>query len=136
MKQDKETDDLTRRLISKAGMEEPSADFTSALMKRIDSLPARAPFVYRPVITARGWLYTVFAFVVLCLAAAFIPSTGKAPAFANYLDSFLSLSKNSSAVISSLMPDLSSLTIVAAVIISAWILLAADSFLRNMAPGK
>jgi hypothetical protein len=50
-------DELTRKLIQKAGFVEPSADFTTRVMQSIHSSVKNEVFIYKPIIGLKSWFW-------------------------------------------------------------------------------
>ena len=48
---DKHYDDLTKKIVVSADLEQPSEDFTQTLMSKIEALPQRSLSIYKPVIS-------------------------------------------------------------------------------------
>ena len=64
---DKHYDDLAKKIVVSAAIDQPSDDFTQNLMAKIETLPQKASFKYKPVI-AKPVLYgLVIGFIALVL---------------------------------------------------------------------
>tara|TARA_R110000787_G_scaffold81036_2_gene175921 strand:+ start:76960 stop:77346 length:387 start_codon:yes stop_codon:yes gene_type:complete len=67
-KQSKKIDKLTHQLINEAGLENPSADFFSKVMDKIEIQKVSQPIVFQPLISKKAWLLIIsFAIVVITL---------------------------------------------------------------------
>jgi hypothetical protein len=126
-------DEQLKSILQKAGMEEPSADFTDRLMAKIQAAPIR-PFVYQPVISRKGWLLSIIAFTTICFLITLSPAEpGSAiPGFTPYMQGFLFLMSQSVSGLLGKISSLSSFTTVALVIACGWFLYAADKIIRKM----
>ncbi len=128
MKELPDMDDLTRKLLQQAGQQEPSWNFTSSLMEKIHAQDARKVFIYKPVISPRGWWLTGISMGVLCLLVWLLPSSGETAtaSYTQYLDRARPLTDTIHHALNSLLSGLSSLSGFAALTISLILLLFLD----------
>jgi len=67
-KQSNKIDKLAHRLLNEAGLENPSADFFSNVMDKIEAQKVSQPIVFQPLISTKAWLLIVlFTIVVIAL---------------------------------------------------------------------
>lgn len=65
-------DAFIERLVKDGGLEEPSADFTTAVISKIEKAEeGKAAFAYRPLISKKTWAF-VFACVILLFLYTFL----------------------------------------------------------------
>lgn len=130
MKETFEKDDQTRKLIQQAGQEEPSWNFTSALMEKIQAGPSREVFVYKPVITARGWWLTGLGLGLIFLLVWLLPSSGDAliSPYTKYIGQARPLTDSIQRGLGSFISGLSALTGLAGLMASVGLLLLLDQF--------
>jgi len=130
-------DDYTKNLLQKAGLETPSADFTARLMEKIQAAPA-SHVNYTPVISIKGWLLTAVIFTVICLVVIFTPTTpgSSLPGIANYVEGFRFIFSGYSTGFLDKIYSLSSLSVLAWVVASGWLLYGADKLIRKFMVAK
>lgn len=56
-------DELLRRMLSKASLDQPSVDFTAAVMKRVDAEVFAKSEANQPILSAKYWLLIGLGFV-------------------------------------------------------------------------
>jgi hypothetical protein len=67
-KQSKRIDKLTHQLINEAGLENPSANFFSKVMDKIEVKKVSQPIVFQPLISKKAWMLIIsFTIVVIAL---------------------------------------------------------------------
>jgi hypothetical protein len=71
----KKEDEIIRKLVSDAGLEEPSPDFKSKLMLAIEE-KAASKLQYKPLITLKAWIGVALAFAAVIVIAYIFPSSG------------------------------------------------------------
>ena len=78
-KQSNKNDKLIHNLINEAGLDNPSADFLSKVMDKIETQKVTQPIVFQPLISKRMWLlivlFTIVALVLLSVYPIFTEST-------------------------------------------------------------
>lgn len=63
--ENKQMDDLARKVIKKATLESPSFDFTAQIMTQLSELKQSEATVYKPLISKTTWFVIFMGFVVL-----------------------------------------------------------------------
>lgn len=126
-------DDLTRRIVQKAGMEEPSFNFTQKIMGKILVPQSPEVFVYKPVISKKAWIILTVVLLSAGLLLMFMP--GAQTQGETDLEKYIApaqhvLNKSTSGFIEKLA-FLNSLSWLAVVIVAGWLLFAADKLLRR-----
>ena len=70
-KQSNKIDKLAHQLLNEAGLENPSADFFSNVMDKIEAQKASQPVVFQPLISKKAWLliisFTIVAITLLTI---------------------------------------------------------------------
>jgi hypothetical protein len=129
-----ERDDLTRRIVQKAGAEEPSFNFTSSVMQKILAGSALPLSIYKPVISKKAWIVICLILVAGSLLFSFSTSS-PAPAeniFTRYLTPAENVLNSSSSGILEKLSSLNSFSWIAAAFVAGWVLLGADKLLRKV----
>lgn len=128
-----ERDGLTRRIVQKAGMEEPSFNFTSSVMQKILTGSTLKLSDYKPVISKKAWMFVCLIIIIAGLLISF-SSTSQTPAenvFTRYLISAENVLNSSSSGLLQKLSILNSFSWIAAAFVAGWILFAMDKFLRK-----
>ena len=73
---DKKLDSLSRRMVEYAALEEPSFDFTSNVLRQIQSLQKSTVFIYKPLISNLGWVLIATIFFLIMASVWFSSSDG------------------------------------------------------------
>lgn len=63
--ENKQIDDLARRVIEKATLESPSFDFTAQIMTQLTDLKQNETTVYKPLISKTAWFAIFIGFAIL-----------------------------------------------------------------------
>ncbi|UFH35479.1 hypothetical protein [Flavobacterium acetivorans] len=63
--ENKQIDDLARRVIEKATLESPSFDFTAQIMTQLTDLKQSETTVYKPLISKTAWFVIFIGFAIL-----------------------------------------------------------------------
>ena len=71
---DKKLDRLSRRLVEEAGIEQPPADFTNAIMSRVEGLRNNGVLTYRPLISKAVWLVLGIAVLAMMVISSWYAS--------------------------------------------------------------
>jgi hypothetical protein len=127
-------DDLTRKIVQKAGMEQPSYSFTSRIMEQIRLSRSSEVFIYQPVINKKTWIMLGFAIISVLLVFMFIPASQQ-PAvidFAKYITPAQNAIDCAASGFSEKLSFLKSLSWMAVALISGWLLFAVDNVLRRV----
>lgn len=129
-----ERDDLTRKIIQKAGMEQPSFNFTENIMGKILVSHSPEVFVYKPVISKNAWIISGVVIIGTFLALFLIPQTyvSEGNYFAKYVTPAQNVLNNISVGFFNKLSVLASVSWMAVVIAAGWLLFAADKFFRKM----
>ena len=123
-------DEITRNLIKKAGIQEPSWDFTSRVMNSILTAKTSEVFKYKPVISNRGWIGIFISVTLFSLVLAYLPgSSNSAPTILSpYLSVFDSISGK---ILPKISFDFNALQGFTGALAAGWLLFAIDKILRK-----
>ena len=72
-KQSNKIDELAHQLINEAGLENPSADFFSNVMDKIEVKSVSQPIVYQPLISVKMWLLLISITIVSIVLLMYFP---------------------------------------------------------------
>lgn len=73
-KLDKQLDNLSQKVMSRVEMEQPSVDFTLAVMSQVEQIKSPATTTYTPLISSRMWLLIGLSVFGACLVMYFSSS--------------------------------------------------------------
>ncbi|MEO5572314.1 MAG: hypothetical protein ABIT08_00650 [Bacteroidia bacterium] len=126
-------DDLTRNIIQKAGMEQPSFLFTSKIMEQIRLSRSPEVFIYQPVIAKKTWFAIGMAIVAVVLLFMSMPASNghSGNGFMNFLTPAQNVMDTAATGFFAKLSFLNSLSWIAVALIAGWLLLAADKILRS-----
>lgn len=68
---DKQLDELSKKVLLKTKVEQPSFDFTNNVMSKIESFSASGITTYEPLISKRSWILMGIALMSICGFAFF-----------------------------------------------------------------
>jgi len=123
-------DEITKKILEKAGMEQPSFSFTSNIMERIRLSQLPEVFTYQPVIKMKIWLLLAAIFVSVLV---FIPTLQSAGSF-EFARYFMPVQNMLNSTANGLIEKLSllhSFSWMAFAIAAGWLLFGMDKILRN-----
>ncbi|TDE30612.1 MULTISPECIES: hypothetical protein [Flavobacterium] len=69
MNENKQMDNLSRKVIRKASLESPSFDFTTQIMAQLTVLKQSETTIYKPLISKKGWFVIFGGFAALVVYA-------------------------------------------------------------------
>jgi hypothetical protein len=129
-------DPLTRKILQKAGMEQPSYSFTSKIMEQIRLSRSPEVFIYQPVISRKTWVLLGFIAVTVLFLFMLMPAaqTPYATTFAKY---FAPAQDAMGTAVSGFFEKLSllkSLSWMAFALAAGWLLFGMDKLLRRIKP--
>jgi hypothetical protein len=127
-------DDLTGKIVRKAGMEQPSYSFTSKIMEQIRVGRSSEVFIYQPVINRKTWVMLGFAIISVLLVFMFIPASQQPAAidFVKYITPAQNAMDTAASGFSEKLSFFKSLSWMAVALISGWLVLAMDNFFRRV----
>lgn len=128
-----ERDVLTKKIIQKATIEQPSFDFTQKIMGKILVPATPEAFIYKPVISKSGWFISVAAIAVVLTAIVYItPSSPSSGILSNYITTTKTGISNATSNLFSSFSISNSFSWIVVVIIAGWLLFAADKYFRKL----
>jgi hypothetical protein len=78
-KNNKYLNDLSQSVFKKAALEQPSFNFTDAVMQNINASTVSKPIVYKPLITKNTWFFIALVFVGLFVLFALFGVPSESP---------------------------------------------------------
>lgn len=128
-----EQDDITRKLIRKAGTTEPSWDFTSRIMHTILSAKTAEVYVYKPIISKNAWLGIFLSIAAFCLLLVYFPSSSNSTPtlITPYLTPFEALLEKMSTGILKISFAIPSVQGLAGAMAAGWLLYALEKIIRT-----
>ena len=125
--------DLTGKIVKKAGIERPSYSFTSKIMAQINSKQYSKVFIYQPIIKNETWIFLGLTLIAILLIIVLFPSSYPASIdLTKYTFSVHKIWDNSTLGFIEKVSLLKSLSWLAIVLFSGWLLLFADRILRSI----
>ena len=131
-------DPLTRKILQKAGMEQPSYSFTSKIMEQIRLSRSPEVFIYQPVINRKTWFLLGIIVISVLFLFMFMPAT-QTPAANNFAKYFAPAQNAIGAAASGFFEKLSllkSLSWMAFAVAAGWLLFGMDKLLRRIKPAQ
>jgi|GEM_PF-2455666 len=131
-------DDLTKKILDKAGMEQPSYSFTSRIMEQIRLSRSPEVFMYKPVISKRTWILLGFTVITALFLFSLLPASQSSyvSGYAKYLDPAQHVVETAASGFFEKMTALYSFSWMAFALVAGWLLISADKFLRRLQNGK
>lgn len=128
-------DNLTRKILEKAGMEQPSYSFTSRIMEQIRLSHSPEVFIYQPVISKKTWVLLGFSIVSVLLVFMNMPEsqTPGANNFSQYLAPAQNAMNTAASGLFEKLSLLHSLSWMAFAIAAGWLLFIMDKVWRKSA---
>lgn len=127
-------DDLTRKTLEKAGMEQPSFSFTSKIMEQIRLSHSPEVFIYQPVISRQTWALLCAMIVSVLFLFMYLPTaqTPSAINFAKYITPAQNAMDTAASGFFEKLSLLHSLSWMAFVLVAGWLLFGMDKVLRRL----
>ncbi len=119
---------ITRNLLKKNLIEEPSVDFTEQLMKKINAQEKQKSIIYQPIITKKTFGIILFSAIILLIILINLPSSYfNSPYNSLFINAYSNLFSNIDLSFLNKIPVLVPITILA-----MWILIFSDILINKI----
>ncbi len=128
MEKDLFNDNITRDLLKKNLIEEPSVDFTEQLMKKITAQEKQKAIIYKPIISKKAFGIIILSAIILIIVLISLPSSYfNSPYNSVFINIYSNLFSNINLSFLNKIPVIIPITIIA-----AWILIFSDLLINRI----